>query len=238
MPDAPPIDAPPAAPPAPATPPVPAPPPAAPSASPAPPVTPPAPAPPADETPDEKITRLEAAVKAANAEAGKARITAKQTAAEEARKELTQQFGKALGLIPDDNADPVKLLEQANASQAQAKQATIELAVFRAADAADGDPIALLDSRAFLEKVADIEPSDTTALAAAITAAVAENPRLGKTTPAVPPVPGAGMKPNPAQGSSASPPLGLDAQITAAEAAGDWKTAIRLKSAKAVNTSQ
>jgi hypothetical protein len=43
------------------------------------------------------------------------------------------------------------------------------------------------------------------------------------------------MKRNPAQGSSAQPPLGVGAQIAAAEAAGDIKTAIRLKASQAVS---
>lgn len=224
--------APPAAPPAdpPAPPPAPPAPPATPPA-PAPPAATPAPSPPA-ETPDEKIARLEAEVKSARAEAGKERINAKAAAADEARTELAKEVGKALGLVPEDVVDPAKLTAQVADSQAQAKQAATELAVFRAAEAANGDPIALLDSRTFLATVAEIDPTDTAALAAAITEAVAENPRLGKAAPAAP---GAGMKPNPAQGSSASPPLGLDAQIAAAEQAGDFRTAIRLKSAKAVN---
>lgn len=174
-------------------------------------------------------------MKSARAEAGKARVNAKQTAADEARAELAQQIGKALGLVTDETLDPAALLDKANTSGVAARQAQTELAVFRAADAANGDPLALLDSRTFLAKVAEIEPTDTAALAAAITEAVAENPRLGKTAPAAPAVPGAGMKPNPAQGSSASPPLGLDAQIAAAEQTGDFKTAIRLKAAKSSN---
>lgn len=196
-----------------------------------PPVVPPV-APPAED-PAATITRLEAEVKSARAEAGKDRINAKATAAEDARKELAQQVGKALGLVPEDVTDPAKLAEQVSASQAQAKQSAVELAVFRAADAANGDPIALLDSRAFLAKAADINPHDTTALVAAITEAVAENPRLGTTAPAIP---GAGMRPNPAQGSSASAPLGLDAQIAAAEKAGDFRTSMRLKAAKSIST--
>lgn len=201
-----------------------------------PPETPPVPTPEqaaaiTDEDPAAKITRLEAEVAAARKEAGKARINAKQTAADEARAELAQQIGKALGLVPEDVVDPVKLTEQVNASQAQAKQANVELAVFRAADAANGDASALLDSRTFLAKVADLDPTNSDALVAAIAEAVAENPRLGKTEPTPP-----GMKPNRAQGSSAQPPLGIDAQIAAAEQAGDTRTAIRLKSAKSVST--
>lgn len=223
MPDAPVID--------PAAPPVDPPPVADPPTPPTPPADPPA-DPPAGETPDQTIARLEDEVKKARNEAGKSRINAKQTAADEARAELAQTIGKALGLVEDETVDPAKLLEQVTASQAQAHQATVELAVFRAADAAGGDPVALLDSRAFLEKVAEIKPDDSAALTAAITAAVGDNPRLGKASAPVQP----GMQRNPAQGSSSSPPLGIDAQIAAAEAAGDTRLAIRLKSAQSVNT--
>ncbi|WP_310962143.1 hypothetical protein [Nocardioides terrisoli] len=46
-----------------------------------------------------------------------------------------------------------------------------------------------------------------------------------------------GMKPNPSQGRSASPAPSLGEQITQAQAAGDFKTAIRLKSQMALNSS-
>ena len=166
-------------------------------------------------------------------ENGAARTNAKAQAAEEARTALAQEIGKALGLVKDDEpADPVKLTEQLTAAGADARQAKIELAVYRAAQATDADPNALLDSRVFLAKLADVDPSDTAAVTAAITEAVAANPRLGKSEPVTP-----GMRPNPAQGRSASAPLGLAEQIAAAEKAGDAKATIRLKAAMALNTS-
>lgn len=123
------------------------------------------------------------------------RTNAKATAADEARKELAQTIGKALGLVNDEPVDPAELTKQLTATQAQAKQAALELAVFKASpDASVAN--ALLDSRTFLAKVADLDPSDGEALAAAVTDAVANIPALGKRTPA----------PNPAQGSSASGP--------------------------------
>jgi hypothetical protein len=110
------------------------------------------------------------------------RTGAKQTAAEEARAEMAQQIGKALGLIKDDEpADPAKLTEQLTATQAQARQAAVELAVFRAAGSYQGDPNALLDSRAFLTKVADLDPTAADFAAkvdAAIKDAVTSNPKL------------------------------------------------------------
>lgn len=162
-------------------------------------------------------------------ENGANRTNAKAQAAEEARTALAQEIGKALGIIKgDEPADPVKLTEQLTAAGADARQAKLELAVFRAAQATDADPSALLDSRAFLAKLADADPSDMSAITAAVTEAVAQNPRLGK--PAT-----QGMKPNPAQGHSASAPLGLAEQIAAAEKAGDTKAAIRLKAAMGLN---
>lgn len=160
------------------------------------------------------------------------RTNAKAQAAEDARKELAQQIGKSLGLI-EDEVDPEKLTAELTASQAAAKQAQVELAVFRAAgDLAD--PQQLLDSRAFLEKVAEIDPTDTAAMQAAITAAVEANPRLGKTAVPVPP----GMQPNPAQGRSASAPLALGDQIAAALEKGDVRAALRLKAGQVLQNAQ
>lgn len=203
------------------------------------PVTPPTPAvTPVEpsETPEQTIARLESDNKKLALEATKSRVNARATAAEEARKELTQEFGKALGLIPDDSADPVKLLEQANASQADARRAQVELAVYRAADAAGGDPSALLDSRAFLDTLADADPNNAEAITAAITTAVAANPRLARPEVTTVP-PGVGvMRPNPAQGSSAAPALGIDALIAAAENGGTLQERMRLKAQKAALT--
>jgi hypothetical protein len=155
-------------------------------------------------------------------------------AAEEATRKVTESLGKALGIIPEELLDPVKLQEKVSASESQTKQLAIQLAVFRAADGAGANAGPLLDSVSFLSKVSTIDPADTVALTAAITAAVTENPLLAKTTPDAP----AGtMKRNPAQGgSNLGGPLGIDAQITAATAAGDFKTAIRLKGIKSLTT--
>lgn len=161
-------------------------------------------------------------------ENGAARTNAKTQAADEARAEFAQQIGKILGLVDDDApTDPSALTEQLTATQAAARQAQIELAVYRAAGT-DADPAALLDSRSFLEKVANVDPADSDALSQVIAEAVAANPRLGKAT-------SPGMKPNPAQGRSASPPLGAAEQLAAAQKAGDMKTVMRLKSQMALN---
>lgn len=121
-------------------------------------------------------------IKDAREDAGKARTTAKQTAAEEARNQLAQQIGKALGLVKDDEKpDPEKLTQQLTAAQAAQRQATVELAVFRNASKHQGDPAALLDSRSFLAKVADLDPTASdfeTKVSNAIKDAVETNTKL------------------------------------------------------------
>lgn len=142
--------------------------------------TDPAGPPAADSDPGTRITRLEAELAAARKEAGKSRTVAKENAANEARAELAQQIGKALGIVTDDTPpDPAKLTEQLTASQQQAKKTAVQLAVYRNAAAAGGDPDALLDSVAFVGSLADVDPTDTAAVQAAITAAVTANPKLG-----------------------------------------------------------
>lgn len=143
---------------------------------PAPPAAPPAPT----ETPEETITRLTDEVKKARAEAGKERVTAKENAAKEATTETLKRVGVALGLIVEDNPDPVKLLAQVQESQGKAKFAEVQLAVYHAADELNGNAKALLDSRSFLEKVAAIDSSDSEALKAVIADAIKENPLLAK----------------------------------------------------------
>ncbi|MEV0444511.1 hypothetical protein AB0I84_29220 [Streptomyces spectabilis] len=156
-----------------------------PQGEPSPPSTPPAPSAPSTGTGEDAaatIARLEAELSATRAEAGKQRVTAKQRAADEARAQLAQDIGRALGIVPEgEQADPAHLTEQLTASQAQARQTAVELAVYRAAAAAGADPDALLDSRTFAASLADVDPADADAGTAAITAAVTANPKLAAT---------------------------------------------------------
>lgn len=213
---------------APATPPEPVQTPAAAAPAPAPPA-------PAKKSLEDSLAALDddtkafvlAEVSKARKEAGDSRAAAKTKAADDARAELAQTIGKALGLVADDEkADPAKLTEQLTATAADARQAKVELAVFRAAQAASADAAALLDSRSFLAKLADIDPSDGAAVSAAVTEAVAANPAFAVAAARRLPAP------NPAQGSSAAGAPDLEAQIAAAQKAGDFKTVIALQNQK------
>lgn len=218
------------------TPPVPTEPPAAAPTPPAP--TPTAPAAPADPPAAEPTNpwadpaTAEAEIKRLRAENGAARTNAKAQAAEEARKELAASIGKLLDPTATEPTDPAALAEQVTTSQADAKQARVELAVFRNAATAGGDPAALLDSSSFLASLAAVDPSDSAAVSAAIATAIATNPRLGAAagTPQAP-------APNPAQGSTATAgqPSSFDAQIAEATKAGNHQLAIALKQARAAS---
>lgn len=120
---------------------------------------------------------------AAEKSAADAAAKAAKDAAETARNELTQQLGKALGLVPEDAADPDKLAKELSSKDVELRQSRIELALYQAAARPEigADPHALLDSRGFMNKVAKFDPaSDTFAadLESAIKTAVEANPKL------------------------------------------------------------
>lgn len=138
-----------------------------------------------DGLPDDPAA-LKALIADLRKENGAARTNAKAKAADEARTQLVTELGKALGFVKDgdDAPKPEELTAQVQAAQAAARDSAVQLAVFKTAGAHQGDPNALLDSRAFLAKVADLDPADTefqTKVDAAIKAAVADNPKLKAT---------------------------------------------------------
>ncbi|TQJ60487.1 hypothetical protein FBY30_2755 [Arthrobacter sp. SLBN-83] len=78
------------------------------------------------------------------------------------------------GEKPDADALTRSLTEQ----QAEARQAKTELAVYKAANTLGADADALLDSRSFLAKLGDIDPTKTADIEKAIKDAVKDNPKL------------------------------------------------------------
>jgi hypothetical protein len=176
------------------------------------------------------IARLEKQLADARAEAGKARITAKQNAADEAVKQLTQDIGKALGLIKDDeNADPAELTKKLTKAQQDARTTAVELAIYKGARGAGGDADALLDSRSFTDSLADIDPADGKAITEAIKAAVKDNAKLRAHQ-------GAGRSGADISGGSGDQPTSLDKQIEEATKRRDFAAVIRLKRQRAAQT--
>lgn len=152
---------------------------------------------------------------------------AAEKATADATKSIAETLGKALGIIPEDALDPVKLQAQITASDQSAKQAARELAVFKAAEGTNANALALLDSKSFLETVDVLEPNDAAGFASAITEALAANPFFAKEVSGARPA----LKPNPAQGGSSGDTPSLTERAAQATAKGDIKTAILLKSA-------
>ncbi|MFJ5638656.1 hypothetical protein [Streptomyces sp. NPDC093223] len=138
----------------------------------------------AAEDPTATIARLQKELKAANGDAAKARTTAKKAAADEARNEIVQELGKALGLIKDDKdapLDPAALKAQVESATAAHRSTALELAVYRGAAKAGVDPDAITDSRAFMASIKDLDPSDegfAKAVQAAMKKAGEDNPKL------------------------------------------------------------
>lgn len=133
------------------------------------------------------IARLEKELDYARKEAGKARTTAKQAAADEAVKALTAKLGKALGFGDDDKAPTPEELTKAladrdtklSAADMALRAKDVQLAVYGRAEVLKAKATALLDSVAFRGAIKDLDPSADdfeTTLDAAIKKAVKANP--------------------------------------------------------------
>ncbi|MGP5689769.1 hypothetical protein [Glutamicibacter ardleyensis] len=96
-----------------------------------------------------------------------------------AKKQL-EAITKALnpGAKGDDKPTAEQLTKQLTERDTAAKQAQTELAVYKLAGKAGADADALLDSRAFLAKIADLDHTDTKAVTKAISDAITDNPKL------------------------------------------------------------
>lgn len=142
----------------------------------------------ADKSASEKVEDLpewaQKLIKDTRGEAAEHRT--KATAAEKKLTEQLDGIAKALGLKGEDKADPAELAKQLEQQREAAKTSAIELAVYRTAPKKDigGDPDALLDSRGFLAKLTDLDPTAknfTDKVETAIKEAIADNPKLKAT---------------------------------------------------------
>ncbi|MEV6711997.1 hypothetical protein AB0M48_08120 [Lentzea sp. NPDC051208] len=108
--------------------------------------------------------------------------------AEGAQQGIVDKIARALGITAGDQAPTVEqVTDQLTTAQTEARERAVDLAVFRAAPAANADPDALLDSTAFRRRVADLDPADAKfgeQVAAAIADAVKANSRLAATSAA------------------------------------------------------
>lgn len=151
------------------------------------------------------IARLERDLKEARAEAGKSRVNAKAKAAEDAKAELAQQIGKALGLVKDgdDAPDPAELPKQLAAEREGHRKALLKVAVYETAPDAGADAKALLDSVTFIESMENVDVHDAKAVAKAIKETLEKNPRYKANGQA--PAPRGGAEPTGRPGRTAQP---------------------------------
>ena len=98
-------------------------------------------------------------------ENGASRTNAKAQAADEARTELAQQIGKALGLVTDEQGkpDPDKLIAdltgERDTERATTKALKAENATLKAAAQHGADPLRLVDSRKFMAALDKLDPA-------------------------------------------------------------------------------
>lgn len=157
--------------------------PGAPAESPAatPPATPPAAPAQAPETRQEQQAKTydEAYVKRLHDSEAAARVKARD--AEAAAQAKIAAALEALGIKPDTE-DPAEAAKQAaaerDAAAQTAKEASLHLAVYKAATKAGADADALLDSNSFRSTIGQVDPSDAAAVKTAIEEAVKANPKF------------------------------------------------------------
>jgi hypothetical protein len=211
----------PAAPPAP-----PAPAPTAPATDPAPPAADPAPAsgqePPAPAAEAVNVEQLPAwaqkLIRDTRKEAADGRTKAKEhsdalAALQQKSQQQLDGIARALGLKPEE-ATPEQILAERDAARAaseasarQARETAVELAVFRAATAAQVNGNALLDSRAFVRTLDGLDPAAADfgqRVSDAISAAVDANPSLKAAATAAPAA--AAARPAEPQSATTAPP--------------------------------
>lgn len=142
---------------------------------------------PAGDEPKHPIGTMEDALKVIadlRAENAKARTTAKEQAAEQARTELIEKLTASLGLTPDTDTPPspeeatARLAAEVEQERATARTAALELAVYKQAIKAGANADRLLDSRSFTATITALDPADTQAIADAVQNAVDSMPEL------------------------------------------------------------
>ncbi|MFF4104299.1 hypothetical protein [Streptomyces sp. NPDC001903] len=86
------------------------------------------------------------------------------------RQELTAQLLGTSTRPGPGSRPPRRSSPSSSPPRAEAQQTAVQLAVYRTVAAAGADPDALLGSRAFADSLADVDPADSAAVTAAITA--------------------------------------------------------------------
>lgn len=132
---------------------------------------------------------------------------------------LKDQFdtiAKAFGAKADTPPDPAVLAEQVTQEQKKAREASVQLAVYRSPSAKTADVDGLLDSTSFQRALAEVDPNDSAAVDAAVKTFVDANPRFKAATED--PFPSAGQAGIGVTGAGSSPSDPRSADLAQIEA--------------------
>ena len=138
-----------------------------------------------DETPPSEAPAEQEPTADDLGDAGKRALAAERRRAKQAEKLATDLQAQLDKIADADKTETQKAADRATKAEQDRDAALSELAalrleqsVYRNAGAAD--PLALLDSRAFLDAIADLDASDDKAMQAAVKDALKTNPRFGR----------------------------------------------------------
>lgn len=131
------------------------------------------------ETAEQTIARLTRERDQAVAGNSKARVTAKEQAAQEATLQAIKALAKSAGIeLPGDTPSVEDLQAALTGEKRAANEARVELAVYKAAHAEGVDPDRLLDRYSFRQTIATLEHTDEPGLKKAIGDAVQSDASL------------------------------------------------------------
>ncbi len=149
-----------------------------------------------------------------------------------------QKWDELLARVNGDGGesppDPSQLATDLTSERGRRTATERELAVYKLASGLEANAAALTDSRSFMDELVQLDPAAadfTEKVTEAIKGAVARNPGYGAAPS------GLGLNVPGAERTPSDPPT-LEAQIAAATAKGDHRTAMSLKSQQLAQTSQ
>jgi hypothetical protein len=166
---------------------------------PAPPADPAPTDPPADPGDDGKGGKAAILADLATERDKRQQLEAKVNELTTAQQSQMDAIAKALGLKTDEPPDADKLAAQVAEEQGRARDAQVQLAIYRTAATAEANADLLVDSSSFRVATKDVDPTDSAAMTAAIKAFLEQNPafKAAPAAPVTPPFPGGPRPPAP-----------------------------------------
>lgn len=133
-----------------------------------------------EETAEQKIARLERDLRSARQEAGKSRVNAKKTAAEERETEIVTKLLNVLGVTKtgEKKVTVSDLTAQLETAQAETRQLQLRDTIRTVAPSVQADPDRLLRDSVFLASASEADPTDQAAIKQLISDSLGDAPWL------------------------------------------------------------